>query len=245
MEVGFILHWGALVGSDATGKANFGLVAKYKTGKNNVLELDGNTNFQFKEGNFHFKSNVYDEMSLVISGFKKATYRGIGTVNGSGSHKFMVTVIDGDAQGGDGNDKFRIKIWASGSSSEVIYDNEIDVPENAESSTVLGGGSIVIHKPTGNNNFKPTAPIKDKLLTSLELAAWPNPSDGAFNLNFKSLNASDEIDIQVYDLNGKIIYRQPGVANQTYSFGASFQPGIYFVNLVQGDESRQVKLVKY
>ena len=75
--------------TSAAGKANFGFVAKYKTGKNNVLELGGNTNFQFKAGDFHFKSNVYDEMSLVISGGKKATYRGVGTVNRSGSHKFL------------------------------------------------------------------------------------------------------------------------------------------------------------
>jgi hypothetical protein len=36
-----------------------------------------------------------------------------------------------------------------------------------------------------------------------------------------------------------------GKANQEYRFGASFESGLYFVNVIQGNESRQVKLVKY
>ncbi|MBK7245505.1 MAG: hypothetical protein IPH98_16970 [Saprospiraceae bacterium] len=38
-----------------TGKANFGFVAKYKKGNNQV---DGNTEFQFKAGNLNFKSTL-------------------------------------------------------------------------------------------------------------------------------------------------------------------------------------------
>ncbi|WP_166637241.1 HYR domain-containing protein, partial [Algoriphagus boseongensis] len=134
---------------EAEGRANFGFVAKYKTGKNLVDQVEGNTNFQFKEGDFHFKSTSHQNMSLVISG-AKATYRGEGTVNGLGSHKFMVTVIDGDLRGE--LDKFRIRVWANNSSSDVIYDNEYSLAENAEATTLLGGGSIVIHKPVTKGN---------------------------------------------------------------------------------------------
>jgi hypothetical protein len=237
---------GALTGSDAVGKANFGLVSKYKTGKNNVLELGGNTNFQFKEGDFHFKSSEYDELSLVISGDKKATYRGVGTVNRSGSHKFLVTVIDGDAAGGDGNDKFRIKIWADGSSSDVVYDNEFNIPENADSSTIIGGGSIVIHKPltsSGSSAMK-AAPIED-LFEGFELVSWPNPSNDYFNIKLKSGNTIDKISIQVFDLNGRLVSFKTGDANKEYQIGAPLQSGLYFVNVVQANTSKQIKLIKY
>ncbi|MDI1322584.1 MAG: HYR domain-containing protein, partial [Algoriphagus sp.] len=140
----------------AEGKANFGFVAKYKTGKNLVDQVEGNTNFQFKEGDFHFKSTSHESMSLVISG-AKATYRGVGTVNGLGSHKFMVTVIDGDLRGE--LDRFRIRVWANGSSSNVIYDNEYSLAENAEATTLLGGGSIVIHKPAAKGTKRVTAEL--------------------------------------------------------------------------------------
>ena len=134
--------------ANAIGKANFGFNAKYKNGKNNMNEVDGNTNFQFKEGDLDFKSSAHDDMSLVISG-AKATYRGHGTVNGSGNHKFLVVAIDGDENGGDGIDKFRIKIWKN-NSNDVLYDNKWSVDENSNDATALGGGSIVIHKPKGN-----------------------------------------------------------------------------------------------
>ncbi|MBC6369073.1 HYR domain-containing protein, partial [Algoriphagus sp. AK58] len=148
----------------AEGRANFGFVAKYKTGKNLVDQVEGNTNFQFKEGDFHFKSTSHESMSLVISG-AKATYRGVGTVNGLGSHKFMVTAIDGDLRGE--LDKFRIRVWANGSSSDVIYDNEYSLAENAEATTLLGGGSIVIHKPATKGN--------KRVSTELITVAWNTP----------------------------------------------------------------------
>ena len=215
--------------------------------------MGGNTNFQFKEGDFHFKSNVYDEMSLVISGGKKATYRGVGTVNRSGSHKFLVTVIDGDATGGDGYDKFRIKVWADGSSSQVVYDNEFNKAENADSNTILGGGSIVIHKPKVNNSAKSaiikSAPIlesiEEKIFDGFELVSWPNPSDDYFNIKLKSKNTLDRINIQVFDLNGRLVSFKTGEPNREYKIGGTLQAGLYFINVTQANSSKQIKLIKY
>jgi hypothetical protein len=82
---------------------------------------------------------------LVISGGKKAQYKGLGTINGSGSYRFMLTAIDGDQPGGGGQDKFRIKIWSDGGG--LVYDNQMNDPDSNDPTTVLGGGSIVIHKP--------------------------------------------------------------------------------------------------
>ena len=56
----------------------------------------------------------------------------------------MLTGIDGDLQGGGGIDRFRVKIWIA-ATDEVVYDNEIGVPDGDDPQTVLGGGSIVIH----------------------------------------------------------------------------------------------------
>jgi len=55
-----------------------------------------------------------------------------------------VTVIDGQASGGGGVDKFRIKIWDK-ATGQVVYDNQPGDPDNADATTVIGGGSIVIH----------------------------------------------------------------------------------------------------
>jgi hypothetical protein len=46
----------------------------------------------------------------IVAGCK-AHYRGIGTVNGAPGYGFALTATDGQVNGGDRYDKFRIKIW--------------------------------------------------------------------------------------------------------------------------------------
>lgn len=121
-----------------TGMANFGFVSKYKKG---ATVPEGQTEFQFKVGNLNFHSSSYDW--LVIAG-AKAQYKGKGTINGSGDYGFMLTAIDGQLSG-DGKDKFRIKIWDR-TNNAVVYDNQIGASDDTDPTTVLGGGSIVIHK---------------------------------------------------------------------------------------------------
>ena len=80
----------------------------------------------------------------MISGGKKATYRGDGTVNGQAGYRFVLIATDGNAPGGGGVDKFRIKIWQT-ADNVVVYDNELAVGDDAAPTTAIGGGSIVVH----------------------------------------------------------------------------------------------------
>jgi hypothetical protein len=119
-----------------TGRASFGFFAKYKPGKSLP---GGNTEFQFRTAGFNFQSTEYSFM--VISG-AKVTLKGTGTVNGQSGYEFTLQAIDGQVNGGGGQDKFRIRITFN---NQVIYDNEITLGENDDPTTLLGGGSIVIH----------------------------------------------------------------------------------------------------
>jgi len=120
----------------ATGKVHFGFVCHFQNGANVPT---GHTQFQFNAGNLNFKSTSYE--GLVISG-AKAQCTGTGTINGSGSYHFLLTVIDGDQPSGDGADKFRMRILSD--SNDVIYDNQFNAPDNADPTTLLGGGNIAI-----------------------------------------------------------------------------------------------------
>jgi hypothetical protein len=125
---------------DAEGKANFGFVSKYKKGAD---VPDGQTEFQFKAGDLNFHSMSYDW--LLVAG-PNAKFKGIGTINGQGNFGFMLTATDGQINGGDGVDKFRIKIWDIDSGGAVVYDNKMGQPDDSNEATELGGGSIIIHK---------------------------------------------------------------------------------------------------
>lgn len=123
---------------ELTGKAKFGFVSKYQKGSNAPT---GQIEFQFKEINF--RSTSYEW--LVIAG-SKAQFKGIGTINGSGNYGFMLIAIDGQVNGGGGDDKFRIKIWDKNNNDAIVYDNLFGADDTADPATVVGGGSVVIHK---------------------------------------------------------------------------------------------------
>jgi uncharacterized delta-60 repeat protein len=122
-----------------SGKASFGFVSKYQKGASVPV---GSTEFQFQAAGLNFESTSYDWM--VISGTNKAQFKGAGKINGSGTYRFMLTCIDGDQFGGQGADKFRIRIWSD--NLGLIYDNQLNAPNDDDPTTVLGGGSIEIHR---------------------------------------------------------------------------------------------------
>ena len=127
--------------STLVGKANFGFVSKYKKGANVPT---GNTEFQFKAGELNFSSTAYQW--LVVAG-SKAQYKGVGTINGWDGYGFLLSATDGDAKNhGDGVDKFRIKIWDTGS-GDIVYDNKLGASDDIDMADPqeIGGGSIVIH----------------------------------------------------------------------------------------------------
>jgi oligopeptide transport system substrate-binding protein len=130
---GFVTGGGWI--ADPTGKAHFGLNAKYK--KNSTLP-EGNTEFQFKEADLRLRSTAYDWLVVSSTG-AWAIYKGIGLVNeqlarNGTPYKFMVWAIDGQP------DALRIKIWwlDNDGQEQVIFDNGSQQPP--------GGGSIVIHQ---------------------------------------------------------------------------------------------------
>ncbi|HLF95826.1 MAG TPA: PKD domain-containing protein [Methylococcaceae bacterium] len=118
------------------GTANFGFISKYQKG---ATVPTGNTEFQFRTAGLNFHSTSYQW--LVVSG-ARAQYKGEGTVNGEGGYGFLLSAIDGQVTGGGGMDKFRIKIWNAGG---VVYDNQMGAADDAEATTAIHSGSIVVH----------------------------------------------------------------------------------------------------
>jgi hypothetical protein len=123
-----------------TGRANFGFVSKYKKGATTPI---GTTEFQFKMAELNFHSDSYEW--LVVAG-PQAKFKGVGTINGSGNYGFMISAVDSAINGGEDADKFRIKIWDKDNNDLIVYDNMLEAADDAETTTVIGGGSIVIHK---------------------------------------------------------------------------------------------------
>ena len=124
----------------ANGKANFGFVAKYVRGANQPA---GHTEFQFRAGGLNFASESYQW--LVVSGMR-AQFKGIGTINGGGTYGFLITAIDGALDPLNQTDRFRIKLWDISAGGTIVYDNQMGNVDEADPTTAIGGGSIIIKK---------------------------------------------------------------------------------------------------
>ena len=120
----------------ASGKANLAVNAKYHNG---ATVPTGNA--QYKVGSFEVKATAYSW--LVITG-GTARLQGSATVNGASGYAFLLTVTDGDAPGGDGTDRYRLRVWHQATGA-LVYDTQPGAPDNAAPTIPLGGGSIVIH----------------------------------------------------------------------------------------------------
>ena len=225
-----------------TGKANFGFVSKYKKGANTPT---GNTQFNFRVADLNFHSSSYDW--LVIAG-AKAMFKGLGTINGVGNYGFMLSAIDGDLR--NDVDKFRIKIWDKSNGDLVIYDNQLNAGEDAEPTTAIGGGNIVIHKDS-------KAPEKLIPNDTCLLNAYPNPFNPEVWLPYR-LSSDTKVAIYVHDISGRLIrslelgYQSAGyyVSKSKAAYwdgkneaGEQVASGIYFYTIKAGDFSATKKMI--
>ncbi len=79
--------------------------------------------------------------------------------------------------------------------------------------------------------------------TAWDISLSPNPTANNFTLHVR---ASRQVSIQlrVMNVNGKTLYTTKGSPEQTYRFGETFAPGVYLMEVRQGDDMKTVKAVK-
>ncbi|RYZ27580.1 MAG: T9SS type A sorting domain-containing protein, partial [Chitinophagaceae bacterium] len=78
----------------------------------------------------------------------------------------------------------------------------------------------------------------------LSLVANPNPSANHFVLKIEGAE-NKGLTLKVTDILGRVIEQKNNLqANRTLQIGTDYRPGVYFVELIQGTERKQIKLVK-
>ncbi len=235
-----------------TGKATFGFVSKYQKG---AKIPTGNTEFQFHVAKMNFRSTVYEW--LVIAG-AKAQYKGSGTVNGGGDYGFMLSAVDAALSPSADVDLFRIKIWDKVTDS-IYYDNQMGAAEDADPTTAIGGGSIVIHSDSSSKNSKTVAaaPALDRKFEFKALNAYPTPCNPEVWIPY-TLGEGVDVSITIYSANGQVIrtldlgYQNPGayVSKEKSGYwdgrnegGEQVCSGVYFYNIKAGDFTATRKFV--
>ena len=72
---------------------------------------------------------------------------------------------------------------------------------------------------------------------------FPNPSRSEFSLVIES-GSSEDVEIVVTNIYGSKVFLTKGKFNDTYTFGKNFLPGLYLLQVSQGENIETFKLIK-
>ena len=228
----------------AIGKASYGFAMNYFRNSTNPK---GETQFEFKVGSFEF--NALNFEYLVISN-SMAQFKGTGkTIGGQSGVAFTMTVTDGQLDG-TGFDKIRMKIYNKNNGA-IIYDNQPGASDAALPVQAVGTNSIVVingsnsNLTSANTSQKGEMEVKAPAVSNgLDLIVFPNPTASNFTIKVKADSIKEKMTMQVVDMYGRIIETKNVNGNSPIRFGDRYNPGTYFVRIIQGKEHKEIKLIK-
>ena len=84
---------------------------------------------------------------------------------------------------------------------------------------------------------------QENIVSGFTVSAYPNPAKTAFKLLVKS-KQEGKISIRVTNLLGQLVETRTIMSNQLIQIGESYKTGTYFIEVRQGLERRQLKLIK-
>ncbi|HEY5462802.1 MAG TPA: T9SS type A sorting domain-containing protein [Hanamia sp.] len=153
-------------------------------------------------------------------------------------------------------DSYRFLNLVAGTYNVVVKDSKgcssAPVPVTIADGTVactqgrMGGNTTDNNSNRVGNAVEEINPLsKTALNTALSIQAYPNPSapSSDFTLDVHG-NSTDQVLIFVTDVLGRKCYQAQGNSNQQYKLGSNLRPGIYFVQVLQGDNVQTIKIVK-
>ncbi|PNQ72804.1 hypothetical protein C1T31_09850 [Hanstruepera neustonica] len=79
----------------------------------------------------------------------------------------------------------------------------------------------------------------------MEVSAWPNPSNSNFNLRLKTAISNDDVQVEVFDMNNRLVHKGDFSYDGTHVFGDKLDGGVYIVKVTQSGITKSVRLVRY
>jgi hypothetical protein len=85
---------------------------------------------------------------------------------------------------------------------------------------------------------------KQSALKSMSVNVHPNPTTSSFNVQVSTTD-SRALDISVLDVEGRKIKSFKSAPYQTINIGNELKAGVYMVEVLQGNDKKVVRVVKY
>lgn len=228
----------------AVGRASYSFDALYNR-YSNIPQ--GSASFMLKFANFKFNSTQF--RLLLIDG-QTAQLTGTGTLNGKAGYDILISMVDDDTKMPRDKktkkrlkaDRIRVKI--SDPAGVVIYDTQMDQPDNVIASTHISSGSIEIN----NNDFSSEMDALTAFSFGEEsTSVYPNPFVDYVNVQFVATSTEDIV-VNIMDIAGRVI--ATGVfpvsvdGNYTLDIPETANAGIYLLTIRQGQRIEIFTVIK-
>ena len=164
-------------------------------------------------------------------------------------HSVVVYLNGGNGYSNDVNGLFQLANDVLGGLNTSVAASDVQVTI-ATINTAFDGCRILIgtiaYAPsvqliTSSNASKQFTEV---LPTGISIKARPNPATSYFLIDVSSSNSTSKINLQVYDMQGRLMEEKIIVANTTVRLGDRYINGVYIVNARQGNEQTHIKLIK-
>jgi hypothetical protein len=81
--------------------------------------------------------------------------------------------------------------------------------------------------------------------SSTIVRVYPNPSRNYFTINIETANNTNKISVRLIDVTGRVMEVKNNLSgNQTFRIGNNVKAGLYVAEIIQGNETKQIKLLK-
>jgi HYR domain/Secretion system C-terminal sorting domain len=121
---------------------------------------------------------------------------------------------------------------------------EVHVPRNPNG-TAIDDVVVLYFEECDQSTRSPFLAVEDHDSYSIDVSFWPNPSDSYFNIKLKTNNYSDNVRLQVFDVNSRLLHSNEFAPEDEYRFGRELAAGVYIVKIMQAGKIRSARVVKY
>ena len=85
---------------------------------------------------------------------------------------------------------------------------------------------------------------KAEIPAVFDMKVTPAVSRNNFNVQLTSDNVKDAMQLRVVDMLGRVVEQSQAAANSQMQLGAAYKAGVYIVEVRQGNQQKQIKVIK-
>ena len=244
---------------DAGTKNNFGFNVKYNNSNKN-LQGNINTIVRRMESNvlkvYQIKGNAMTSLSVnsTINSshpYPTAVFNGKANITDitnpllpvsvDGNATLQVTITDRGEPGS--SDGIGITVWNK--SGGLWFSSKWDGTKTTEQ--LLAGGNLVVRNGNALTTLSAinSKPVIENISSAINVEAFPNPSSNTFRIVVSTNNRKDKISLIITDVLGRIKeIKNNIIPGDRIEIGGSYLPGIYFAKIKQGENYKDIKLIK-